>query len=95
MILTVICLIILCWCLVGFAGTEVLFRKTRQLVDAVHAYNLHCIENHEHEKMISYFSINLPTLVDCACPWRWRYEALMPEDKLELVREYIGGKNED
>lgn len=91
----IIYLIILCWCLVGFAGTEILFGKVEKLTEAVHAYNLHCLENYEPAKTINYFDIKTPSLVDCACPWRWRYEALMPADKLELVREYIGGKNED
>lgn len=90
MILIIICLSILVWGLVSLVGNEVLHRKARQLVDAVHAYNQHCIENHEHEKMISYFSTKLPSIWDCGCPWRWRYDYLMDADKLELVREYIG-----
>lgn len=90
-IISILCAVGLILCCIALVGNDVIYRLKILLGLAVHRYNVNCLKNHTYEGFwsVNFGDIKDTTIMDLICPWRWRIEKFMPEDKLEILKPYL------
>lgn len=76
---------VLVCCLVALIGTEVIYRIHTNLLDAMLVHACH----NEPVDFIDPYLIRDWDLIDCFCPWRWRYKYWLPEEEFEKIAPYL------
>lgn len=74
--------------LISFIGTEVIYRKRINTVNAIFMYTI----KQKFQDHISFDAMRKWKLIDCFCPWRWRYKYLLPEEEFEKIAPFLGRK---
>lgn len=81
-------MLIIAFGLVMLVKTENTFNQRMEILDAVHSYNMHCIEINECSRMIDFEEMEEyeATLFRL---WDWGCTRILPPEKFELVKPYL------
>lgn len=71
--------------------TAVVFKNAKKLIDAVFLYQLDCID-HDKTPIATLDNIRLGVYYDN--PFIWTVKQMLPPDKYEAIKPYIGRKVE-
>lgn len=91
LIIIILCILALLICAVAIYGNEYLFVMHMTMSEAIYLYNMDCLKNKEITKpyFIDHEDIKDWTILECACPWMWKIERYLSEEKLIILKPYL------